>query len=248
MMTYRKVALIVVLAAAGAGVAGATGGSVVASFRSPHAAGTPRGMAHATQHGRLYHVSNTSDIIYATDTAGSVIKSFACPGDTWGVEGGQHYFWTCTRSATGVIYRINTSGSIEASFPAPANATGITRDETHLWVSSGTSDYVYRITTTGSLVASFAAPAGESAGLDWDGTYLWLADGATAGSAIYRLTTAGSVVWSFEVPFGRAAGVAWDGTHIWYCSSTTPKYVYRVTAGGIGVGPASFGRIKALFP
>lgn len=246
-MTSKGVTFLVAVTAFAAAVAGATGGSVVASFRSPHASGTPRGMAYATPHSRLYHVSNTTNLIYATDAAGSVVKSFPCPGDTWGVEGGQHYFWTCTRSATGVIYRINTTGSVEASFPAPANATGITRDATHLWVSSEATDYVYRLTTTGSLVASFAAPAGDSVGLDWDGTYLWLADGASSGSAIYRLTTAGSVVWSFAVPFGRAAGVAWDGTHVWYCSSTTPKYVYRVTASGIGVGPASFGKIKALF-
>lgn len=242
-----KFLIIVGVAMVAASYAGATGGSVVASFRSPHAAGVPRGMAYASPHSRLYHVSNTTNTIYATDADGSVVKSFPCPGDTRDVEGGQHYFWTCTYSATGVIYRINTTGSIEASFPAPANATGITLDATHLWVSSSTTDYVYRMTTVGSLVASFAAPAQNTAGLDWDGRYLWLADAASAGSTLYRLTTTGSVVWQFKAPVGRAYGVAFDGIYVWYSSMADPKYCYQMTISGIAVEPASFGKVKALF-
>lgn len=236
-----------VLILSGGLCAGATGGSIVSSFESPHAAGVPRGMAFASPHSRLYHVSNTTNIIYATDTLGSVVKSFTCPGDTRDVEGGQHYFWTCTYSATGVIYRINTSGSIEAMFPAPANASGITRDDTHLWVSSSTTNYVYRMTTTGSLVASFAAPGSDTAGLDWDGLYLWLVDASTTDSTVYRLTTAGSVLWQFKAPAGRACGVAFDGIYVWYSSMATPKYCYRMTIGGSAVEPASFGGIRALF-
>jgi hypothetical protein len=242
-----KLAIALALAMVYVGYAGATGGSVVASFRSPHASGLPRGMAYASPHERLYHVSNTTDTIYATDTNGSVVSSFPCPGDTRDVEGGQHYFWTCTYSATGIIYRINTSGSVEASFLAPANATGITRDDTHLWVSSSTTNYVYRLTTAGSLVASFAAPGEDTAGLDWDGRYLWLADAATTESSLYQLTTTGSVLWQFKVPTGRVYGVAFDGTYVWYSSMANPKYCYRVTVSGIAVEPASFGKVKALF-
>ncbi len=243
----KRLAIALVLILIYVACAGATGGSVVASFRSPHASGLPRGMAYASPHERLYHVSNTKDTIYATDTNGSVVKSFQCPGDTRDVEGVQHYFWTCTYSATGVIYRINTSGSIEASFLAPANATGITRDDTHLWVSSSTTNYVYRVTTTGSLVASFAAPGSDTAGLDWDGQYLWLADAATTDSTIYRLTTTGSVLWQFKAPAGRAYGVAFDGIYVWYSSMANPKYCYQVTISGNAVEPASFGKLRALF-
>jgi hypothetical protein len=242
-----RFAIAFALILVGVGCAGATGGSVVASFRSPHASGVPRGMAYASPSSRLYHVSSTKDTIYATETDGSVVGSFSCPGDTRDVEAGEDYFWTCTYSATGVIYRINTSGSIEASFLAPANATGITLDATYLWVSSSTTNYVYRVTTAGSVVASFAAPGSDTAGLDWDGRYLWLADAPTTGSALYRLTTTGSVLWQFKVPTGRAYGVAFDGTYVWYSSMANPKYCYQVTISGNAVEPASFGKVKALF-
>ena len=243
----RKFLIALALTLTGVGCAGATGGSVVASFRSPHASGIPRGMAYASPSSRLYHVSSTKDTIYATNTDGSVVGSFACPGDTRDVEAGEDYFWTCTYSSTGIIYRINTSGSVESSFLAPANATGITLDATYLWVSSSTTNYVYRITTTGSLVASFAAPGGDAAGLDWDGRYLWLADAATTDSSLYRLTTTGSVLWQFKVPTGRVYGVAFDGTYVWYDSMANPKNCYRVTISGNAVEPASFGKVKALF-
>jgi sugar lactone lactonase YvrE len=232
---------------AGANLVGATGGSIVASFASPHAAGVPRGMAYCPHHTRLYHVSNTTNVIYATNTDGSVVKSFACPSDTRDVEGGSHYFWTCTYSATGVIYRINTTGSIEKLFPAPSNATGITLDATHLWVSSSTTNYIYRMTTDGSLVTSFAAPGQDTAGLDWDGVYLWLADAATEGSSVYQLTTTGSVLREFKAPAGRAYGVAFDGVYVWYSSMANPKYCYQMTTGGIPVETASFGKLKAFF-
>ncbi|MGD8719014.1 MAG: DUF5050 domain-containing protein [Candidatus Zixiibacteriota bacterium] len=242
--TYWRGALAVMLLAAAA--AWSTGGSIVASFESPHASGTPRGLAYATPHSRIYHVSDTTNMIYGTDAAGAVLVSIPCPADTWGVEGAYHYYWTCTRSATGLIYRINTTGSVETSFPAPANATGITRDDTHLWVSSDATDYVYRVTTSGSLAASFAAPGDNSAGLDWDGDYLWLAD-SSGDSKIYQLTTSGSVMRMLDVPVGRAAGVAFDGTYVWYANYVGAKYVYRITIGDVGVEPASFGRLKALF-
>jgi len=240
--------LLVVIGLASAPVpAAATGGSIISSFQSPHASGVPRGMAYCPHHTRLYHVSNTTNVIYATDAAGSVVKSFPCPGDTRGVEGGRHYFWTCTYSATGVIYRINTTGSIERLFPAPSNATGITLDATHLWVSSSATNYIYRMTTDGSLVASFTAPGKNTAGLDWDGRYLWLADAAATDSALFRLTTTGSVLWQFKVPAGRAYGVAFDGIYVWYSSMADPKYCYQMTIGGIGVEPSSFGKVKALY-
>jgi sugar lactone lactonase YvrE len=242
-----KLFIAVAVALAAANYAGATGGSVVASFESPHAAGVPRGMAYCAHHTRLYHVSNTTNVIYATNTDGSVVKSFPCPGDTRDVEGGSHYFWTCTYSATGVIYRINTTGSIEKLFPAPSNATGITLDATHLWVSSSTTNYIYRMTTDGSLVSSFAAPGRDTAGLDWDGLYLWLADAATGGSSVYQLTTTGSVIREFKAPAGRACGVAFDGVYVWYSSMANPKYCFRMTVGKIAVEPASFGKVKGLF-
>lgn len=244
----KRLAIAFAVIVIGVACAGATGGSVVSSFRSPHASGVPRGMAYASSSSLLlYHVSNTTDKIYATNADGSVVKSFICPGDTRDVEGGEDYFWTCTYSTTGIIYRIDTTGSVEASFPAPANATGITLDATDLWVSSSVTNYVYRMTTVGSLVASFAAPAQNTAGLDWDGRYLWLADAATTDSALYRLTTTGSVLWQFKVPTGRAYGVAFDGKYVWYSSMANPKYCYRMTISGAAVEPASFGKVKALF-
>ena len=50
-----------------------------------------------------------------------------------------------------------------------------------------------------------------------------------------------------DVPVGRAAGVAFDGTYVWYANYVGTKYVYRITAGDVGVEPASFGRLKALY-
>ena len=245
----KKSALAIGLVVAAAGYAAATGGSIVSSFRSPHAATTPRGMAYAPNHSRLYHVSSGSPYIFATDTSGSIVKSFLCPANTRGVEGlGEsqgHGFWTCSFSPA-VAYRVSTTGSIMSSFAALSRPNGLTREGDYIWLSSETSNVIYKHRTTGSLVASFASPAGVSSGLDWDGNYLWLAD-ANTGSKIYQLTTTGSVRRALKVPVGRAAGVAFDGTHVWYCSLTSPKYVYRITIGKIAVEPASLGRVKALF-
>ena len=42
-------------------------------------------------------------------------------------------------------------------------------------------------------------------------------------------------------------GVAWDGTYVRCSSKSAPKYGFQMTIGVVGVAPASFGKVKALF-
>jgi hypothetical protein len=90
---------------------------------------------------------------------------------------------------------------------------------------SGSSDYarIYRVTKTGVILDSMVSPLRSNHGIDWDGTYFWLAEGYRGtGCRIYKATAAGVIVDSFQAPTtagGITVGIgdiAVEGNKVWY--------------------------------
>lgn len=235
----------IIFCALWAGAAYAAGsGSVVASFRSPCT--VVYGLDY--EDGYLYHAAGSQAYrIYKTTTTGSVVKTIYSRVPAFGVEyiatHAGSYFWVCNVEKKG--YRLTTSGSVVSSFTGPGEGVGITFDESDVWYSHGPRvEGIYRLTTRGSVISSFYARGVVPEGIEWDGSHLWVAD--SNSRAIWRLTVMGSVVEYIPRPGRHVKGVTWDGKYIWY-SDNLDKWVYCMTVGTSGYGPASLGKVKAVY-
>lgn len=99
----------------------------------------------------------------------------------------------------------------------------------------GTVGAVLAFGAFGDVVSSFAHPRGTgTAGLCWDGAYLW-----SAGQPSYvflRTTTTGSIVGSFKYgsTYSYIKGLTFDGEYLWYSSQRLGEdYTYtRITTNG----------------
>ena len=85
----------------------------------------------------------------------------------------------------------------------------------------------------GDVVFSFTGPDSGAAGLTWDGTYLWLADGWSGN--IYKIDPSdGSVISSFAAPTDYPTGLAWDGTNLWVvCEQEATAYKLDPSDGSV---------------
>jgi DNA-binding beta-propeller fold protein YncE len=239
------------------GLAGAaaatTRGSIIRSFETP-CNGRTDGIDFRA--GYIYHANfNGPCELLKTDTSGSVISSLPEPPGAMDVDFTGSAYWVyaySTRLPYDRIVRLNAGGSVVASYPAPSYGRGIAHAGTYLWYSTAGNhywNYVYQLTTGASVVSSFQAPHGQgylNRGLDWDGQYLWLAQAGTGGGRIYRITTSGSVVSSLFLAVYQPTGVAWDGSCVWMADAVS-EWIYQMTWTEVAVGPASLGRVKALY-
>lgn len=219
-------------------------GSIVSSFVSPHGSYWPKGIDY--YNGYLYH--NAYNRLYVTTTTGSIVTTLNSRAATMGVDMSGTYIWTCSYIPARV-YQLNTAGSILSSFAGPGAGYGLALDGNYFWYSAATTDTIYRITTTGSVVTSFPHPGSFAGDLDFDGTYLWIADWPSANGGIYKVTTKGSLVDSM-VPApgaGRPSGCCWDGNYLWYHDYKSPYLVIQCRVAYASVAPTSFGKVKALF-
>jgi hypothetical protein len=233
--------------------AAATGGSIIRSFESP-CSDCVDGLAYRS--GYLYHANyNGPREILITNTTGSIVGSVDGPAGLTGVEYTGTCYWVYDHRSTvpnNVISRLDPSGSVIGSFAAPNYGYDVACDGSYLWYSTGGShylNYIYKLTKGGSILMSFQAPHGSgfnNRGLDWGAGSLWLAQRGARGGYIYQMTSAGSVVYSMYMPTRKPKGVAWDGAYVWFTDAAT-EYVYQMRWSGIGVEPASVGRVKALF-
>jgi hypothetical protein len=238
--------------AALASSAAATGGSIIRSFESPCNDCTD---GIDFRDGYLYHANfNGPCEVLKTTVGGSLVSSlhepaYACDVDFTGTVFWVYSFWP--QVPRDRIYRVNEAGSVVASFAAPSYGYGIAFDGGYLWYATAGShywNYVYKLTTAASVLSSFQAPFGKgylNKGLDWGGEYLWLAQASNVNGLLYQMTTAGSVVYSISMPGRQPTGVAWDGKHVWFADGGS-EWVYQMTWSGVGVAPASLGKVKAL--
>ena len=247
-----RAGVILFLVAAAAAVP-TTRGSIVRSFETPC---SDRTDGIDFWGGYIYHANyNGPCELLKTDTAGSLVGSLAEPANAIDLDYDGSSYWVYAYSSQlphDRIFRVNARGSVVASFPAPSYGRGLAYAGDYLWYSTAGNhywNYVYKLTTAASVVSSFQAPNGRgflNKGLDWDGRYLWLALAGSAGGYIYRMTTDGSVVASLFVPAFCPTGVGWDGSCVWMADDES-DWVFQLTWTEVAVGPASLGRVKALY-
>ncbi len=228
-------------------------GSLVSSFKSP---GTyPDGIGYLD--GYLYIAGPST--LYRTTTTGSLISTWKCPaeffsGVTAGEIGGAGYFWFSAGPLSGPdrIYRATaTTGSICGSFMEPtSHPWGLAlRDETSLFITHANRDWLFLVhPVSGSVYSTYSLnfPPMDAA-YDPHG-YLWISEFDSRD--VWQCTTNGSRIASFSTAaYGRPGGVAFDGLYLWV--GVIERLIYLIMQYEVGyepaVGPASLGRVKALF-
>jgi hypothetical protein len=168
-------------------------------------------------------------------------------------EGG--HLWVGNYASDYVYDCAPTTGSIYGSWSAGHNPFGLapfcTGDggvgTTAIFSSDSNPSRCWRHNiSTGSVLASFPISNDSFFDIAWDhrNQLLWMGDLA---NVVYGYNLSGSVVASFTVPSTYPYGMAYYDQYLWVgCDGN--DYIYRVHCpGNIGVTPASFGRIKAIY-
>ena len=240
--------------------AGALGwGSLVASYPSP--AEDPDGVGYIST-SYMCVSTNTADRVWRINRSnGSVVASFPAPnvgtaGCDFGTIGTTSYIWVAS-AYSDHIYRMGwNSGSIYSSFPSPgAYPWGIAfRDAgatDYLYHTDRNTHYLYRMNAANGSIYGSSYLSFEPFDLAWDPdhTCLWIAGVPSVFPYIFQTTTTGSILASFRGPSNSLAyGLAYDpvSDRVWagIGGSVNRLNVYEI--GGVGVTPASLGRVKAL--
>jgi hypothetical protein len=255
----KKIVIVALASLLTVSVASAYLGEIVASYRIP-APGTPCGVGVAV--GDLYVLTDNSlNMVYrlSRDT-GSVIGSFPTPYG-FGNRGlcystGGHVWIGCIPK--GHVYNCyGATGSVFGSWSAGQDPWGLapfaTGDggagTTAIFSRDSSPNLVKRHhMTTGSVYASF--PLQHSSIFDFAYDFrnkLFWAD-YNSPPAIYGYSaTNGSVVASFPRPYaGPGYGLAYSHSYLWIAMSN--HYIYKVKCpGGVGISPASMGKIRAIY-
>ena len=253
----KRLALACALAAAGA--AHAYLGQVITWFNSP--SHYPAALAISADYLYVYHSDYVFDIYRVDAETGSVYGSFANPFNGYtrglGYEYGGYLWIAWCEYPNAAMYRVNhMTGSIYSSFPvtqhmlyAGCDCQGDPTQPGTLAaiVSASYSTLVAtRHTPAGSLLNSFVTvnALGDPA-WDYGNNLIWFPQWAT--KTVYGYDTAGSLVASFQAPATYTRGACYRDGYLWLCSQDT-NCIYKVHCPNIiGVEPASFGTVKALF-
>jgi hypothetical protein len=232
-----KTGLIIGFLCAGTAFAGTA--SIVGSFRVP---GKPGNVLCIDYYdGYIYH-AECLKAIYKTTTSGVVIGTIRTPAIGTGIDRTENEFWTCG-PIVGIINRLTTTGSLSYSWSTQIDwFWDITFDGEYLWLP-GFRERIYGFTTRGSLIASFRYPSRNPICIYWASPYLWLGDN---GPTIFQGTMNGSIVETFKTSH-KPWGITSDGNYFWYNGGYT-GYVYKVILRSTNaIGPASLGKVKALY-
>jgi hypothetical protein len=245
------------LAAWGLAAAAHGWGSLVASYASPGQ--YPNGLAYINA-GYIALTTSTPDAVWLLNRSNaSVVGSFAAPttntgGCTFGQINGHGYLWLSSRAPNYIYYMDWSTGSIHGSFAYPSiNPHGVAfraeGSSYYVYANSSYEQYLYYMNaTTGSVHATYTLPFAPSYDGEYDAAHncLWWAGGLTA-SGVYQLDSQGSLINSFGTGHS-CTGLTYDPNtdYIWVGTGSLHTInVYEVI--GVGVAPASLGRVKALF-
>lgn len=144
----------------------------------------------------LYDTGSPADV-YEYTTAGVYQSDFAGPANYGtGLTFDGTYLWYAA-STPNTIYQVDTSGSLISSFTFPGSGPrGLGYDLANdvLWCGAGST--LYALQTDGTVIETYnlnsVAGGFSSAGVAFDGTYIWIAE--QASDIIYQLEASGSAV------------------------------------------------------
>lgn len=131
-------------------------------------------------------------MIYQLTSTGSTVRSWSGPASGYGITYGGTYVWFSSARSGNNIYQYTTVGSLVRSFRGPGTFNGgLDWANGYIWVGDwpATNAGVFRITTTGSVVESYrpVPSRGRSAGVAWDGGYLWYSENTSR--YVYKIDT-----------------------------------------------------------
>jgi DNA-binding beta-propeller fold protein YncE len=243
----KRATLILVALAGAAFFAGeAAAIALLGSYATPGA--QPRGYAFSDLYdGWLVDDGGTARVYHVHWTTGSVSASFAAPGGrgAWGLCSASGRYLYLSNNRTSYIYRVTTTGAVMGSCRCPLDGPA---DMT--WAYAGNYAYVAIPgrnviaavdADTGSLIRTYAGP-GKSATscAGYSGAYVGDADTHT----VYL--NGKPLITDIASPLGLEEVSTWlDATYLYVVDDATDQmYMY---VSGMPVGPASLGRVKALF-
>jgi hypothetical protein len=234
-------------------------GSLVSSFKAPGE--YPWGIGWASWRDSGFWVScSGNDYRYRMTTTGSIYASFPNPGTgstgcgAANINGVGYVF--VVGYGNKYAYRIGmAAGSIYGSWPAP----GLLPRGIDYCGDGG--NYVYYIERNGRVLYFMHAYTGSIYRMDtldfipgdvaYDPRgYLWIT--APHAGLVLQCTTTGSAIDSFwTTSYGDPSGCGCDGTYVYVGVSTSyPRSTHNVLkfeTSGVGIAPASLGKVKALF-
>jgi hypothetical protein len=233
-------------------------GSLVATYASP--ASQPRGLGFIEWLNTKYIIvcTNTPDYgwrVLASD--GSVAGSFPLRSTaTYGAAAGRltvfGYIWVAQRSPAEVdVFRAGSWNYYDSYGPRCNSPYGLAFHDTgfylcYLYVTDDAQKRLYQLDAFTGYLYNYHPLSFTPGGLAYDENLnnLWVAD--RDGKCIRQVTTRGKNVASFPFRGAQPGGVAFDGTYVWVGDVGANRlHVYEVER--VGVGPASLGRVKALF-
>jgi hypothetical protein len=88
-------------------------------------------------------------------------------------------------------------------------------------------------TGTVTVVTEFDAPGGNTQGIAWDGTYLWLADNS---GDLFKVDATGKLLKACLTPEVTPKGLIWDGKTFWLFT-TNYGYIYQFSIDESGTVP-----------
>jgi hypothetical protein len=244
---------IVTALAIAAGVGATEIGEVVASFPAP--AAEPTDLAYGG--GYLYcYCATPPYLIWKINPAnGQVVASYGFPfmgAATAGLAYDGSFFWVGNRD-TDYLYRFKLDGTVLSSFKTTWDfGYGLGWAGLHLWGTEQrngrASNYFYKMRVDGFVLQSFVyyyAPYDVT----WDGGYLWACDYNTvsAESRVVALTVAGPIKEIVPAPAASARGIVYDGAYLWVSTLADGGRLWKINGAGVGLTPASLGRVKALY-
>jgi streptogramin lyase len=141
----------------------------------------PAGTLGCDFDGTYYWVAGYSPAyLYQLTSTGSVLRSWSVPSGAspYGITFDGTYVWYSSARSGNMIYQYTSVGSLIKSMSGPGSFNGgLDWANGYIWVGDwpSTNAGVFRITTTGSTVESYrpVPSGGRSAGVAWDGGYLW---------------------------------------------------------------------------
>jgi len=175
-----------------------------------------------TSDGTNLWLTDNSGTIFKVAQSGTVLDSFSAPevtpqGITW--DGSSFWLFTTNQFFIYQFQIIGGNTQTISSFRSPAEVVGggLTQDMAwdgdSLWYANQFK--VYDLDTSGNILGSFTAPK-NVAGLDWDGSNLWLAyNDFPNNSTLNIVNRTGQTLETYSSPIFQINGLAWADGYLW---------------------------------